>query len=311
MQLSQQENVTTVMFDVTPGWELWTFWTSDNHYDSVTCNRDLLTADLDQAKKRNALIFVVGDFFDAMQGRFDPRRSMDELREEYRRNDYYDYVVRDAAKFLNPYANNLAMMGMGNHEASVVKNANTNLLDRTVEKLNDVNGTAIQRGGYGGWVRFMFNMSGGENTGPRTSVKVKYFHGSGGEAPVTRGAIQTNRQAVYLPDANLVINGHSHNGYHIPITRERMSGKGKLYFDTQHHLRIPGYKQAYGDGSGGWEVERGGVPKPLGSWWVKLYCEQGQIKIQPVSQFSDPVPVSPAYSYDEIPEPYSEDNEYP
>ena len=100
------------------------------------------------------------------------------------------------------------------------------------------------------------------------TIRVKYFHGAGGEAPVTRGAIQTNRQAVYLPDADLVINGHSHNAYWIPITRERLSNKGAHYFDTQHHVRTPGYMQSYGDGSTGWEVTRGGVPKPMGGCFV-------------------------------------------
>jgi hypothetical protein len=56
-----------------------------------------------------------------MQGRFDPRRDMDELRPEYRRNDYYDFVVRDAADFLEPYANNIALISDGNHELAVLK----------------------------------------------------------------------------------------------------------------------------------------------------------------------------------------------
>ena len=66
------------------------------------CNRDALMSDLEEAKKRNALVFLLGDVFDAMQGRFDPRRSLDELRPEYRRNDYYDYVVKDVAMLLKP-----------------------------------------------------------------------------------------------------------------------------------------------------------------------------------------------------------------
>jgi hypothetical protein len=37
------------------------------------------------------------------------------------------------------------------------------------------------------------------------------------------------------------------------------------YFDLQHHVRIPGYKQGYGDGSGGFEVER-----PVGAVLMKM-----------------------------------------
>ena len=136
---------------------------------------------------------------------------------------------------------------------------------------------------------------------------MKYFHGSGGEAPVTRGATQTNRQAVFLPDADIVVNGHSHNDYHIPITRENITNRGKQYFTIQHHIRIPGYKQGYGDGTKGWEIERGGVPKPIGAFWMRLWFDsghnpnnhRGQIKIQFVNDIYPPFPVeSVSGSYD-------------
>lgn len=289
--IEQQGAVSTVYYDVFPGWELWTLHTSDNHFDSIYCNRETMRNDFDEARRRNAQINIYGDWFDAMQGRFDPRRAMAELRPEYRTDAYYDKVVDDSAQWLEDYAPLLDVMADGNHELSILKNASTNLMDRLVMLLRMTAKSGAVHGGYGGWIRYMFNMSDGKATGPRTSIKLKYFHGAGGDAPVTRGAIQTNRQAVYLPDANIIINGHSHNAYYIPIQRERISNKGAQYFDTQHHIRIPGYKQGYGDGTTGWEVTRGGVPKPLGSFWTRFYCEDNQVKIQVIPQLSDPVPV--------------------
>lgn len=213
------------------------------------------------------MVLLVGDIFDAMQGRFDPRRSMAELRPEYRREDYYDFVVRDVGNILAPYAENIAVIADGNHELSVLKNANTNLADRLVERLNNNFGGQIKHGAYGGWLRVMWERGGT----PQNSTKIKYFHGSGGEAPVTLGAIQTSRQASVQADADIVINGHSHNAYWIPRTRERLSNKGDVYFHTQQHIRTPGYKQAYGDGTTGWEVTRGSIPKPLGGAWLHLW----------------------------------------
>ena len=217
---------------------------------------------------------------------------MAELRPEYRREDYYDFVIKDAAEYLEPYADNIDLMADGNHELSVLKAANTNLMDRLVGILRDKQNSRCVHGGYGGWVRYMFNLSDGENTGPRTSIRLKYFHGAGSDAPVTRGVIHTNRQAVFLPDANIVVNGHNHNAYYVPITRERLSNKGVPYFDTQHHIRIPGYKQSYGDGSGGWDVTRGSHPKPIGAFWVRLYEESAAINIQVIPDMRDAVPVS-------------------
>ncbi len=275
-RIEQNGAVTSVYFDVKIGWEQWLLLRSDAHHDSILCNRSYQLQHLKEAKEKDALIADFGDLFDAMQGRFDPRRNMDELRPEYRIAKYYDFVCDDTAEYLKDYAKNILLLCMGNHETAVLKNANTNLTDRLAYKLNTMTGSNIKVGGYGGWIRFMFNMSDGISTGPRTSLRVKYFHGAGGEAPVTRGVIQTNRQAVYLPDANVVINGHNHQQYVIPIARERLSNKGVHYSDIQSHVRIPGYKQDYQDGTKGWNVERGGVPKPIGAVWMILKCTSRQ-----------------------------------
>ena len=256
--------VTIIEEKIDSTFNLWSMFCSDVHLDSVYCDREAFFADLDDAKARNARVYIFGDLFDAMQGRFDPRRSMEELRPEYRRADYYDFVIKDAARLLKPYASNIELIARGNHETSVLKNANTDLIDRLVYVLNVENGTTITTGGYGGWVMWRLD------SGAKHTIRMKYFHGSGGEAPVTRGAIQTNRQAVYLPEADMVVNGHSHNSYYIPISRERVTDSGRQYFDLQHHIRVPGYKQSYGDGTSGWEVERGGVPKPIGCAYVEM-----------------------------------------
>ena len=287
--------ITSILLDFEPDelLEKWLYFTSDTHIDSVYCNRSMYFEDMDQAVLRDALIFKIGDFFDALQGRFDPRRDMSILRPEYRRADYYDYVVKDSARLLEKYANNIVMIAPGNHELSVLKNANTFLTDRLVSHLNDKTGSNIIHGGYGGWLRIVLRVDGK----PHGSINIKYFHGAGGEAPVTRGAIQTNRQAVYLPDADIVVNGHSHNAYWIPITRERVGNKGDHYFDTQHHIRTPGYMMSYGDGTTGWEVTRGGVPKPLGSCFVKITLgkraqkHRPEITIEPL--IHNPIAVSP------------------
>ncbi len=267
------------------------FCTSDVHFDSVYCDRKTFFQDMDEAVKQDAKICIYGDFFDALNGHVDPRRDMSALRPEYRRSDYYDFVVKDAAQKLEKYAKNILMITPGNHELSVLKFGNTYLSDRLVAALNAKDGNVIH-GGYGGWLRI--NLKIGDKG--RGAVNIKYFHGAGGEAPVTRGAIQTNRQAVYLPDADIVINGHSHNAYWIPITRERLSEKGAQYFDTQHHVRTPGYMMSYGDGTTGWEVTRGGVPKPTGGCFITMSKQnhgekQCPIKIDPI--IHNPIPTSP------------------
>ena len=231
--------------------------TSDLHIDSVYCDRDALMHDL---KQNNGYIIFIGDIFDAMQGRFDPRKSMDNLRPEYRRNDYYDYVIKDVAELLEDYKERILVISDGNHETSVLKHSGTDMCDRLVTKLNEMGGNIIH-GGYGGWLRCMVRTL---KNHPLGSIKVKYYHGSGGESPVTRGTLQVNRQATIYPDADVIYNGHSHHQWYMPVPRERLGNKGRVYFDIQYHIRTPGYKHDYGDGSQGWAVEKGMKPKPIG-----------------------------------------------
>lgn len=262
----------TVRFpDLSSGWEQSFLLTSDVHFDSIYCNRKLLKEHFDEAKKRNAMICVFGDWYDAMQGRADPRRSMDELRPEYRRDDYYDFVVDDSANWLEGYKDNLLIISPGNHETSVITHAGTDLTERLVHELRK-RGSPVVKGGYGGWLRFLYHVY-----QTRSSMNVKYFHGAGSSAPVTKGVIQTNRQAVYLPDANVVVNGHNHQAYWVPLKRERISTKGQLFSDIQHHVRTPGYKDGYDDGSKGHAIINGMSPTPLGSCWMKLVAGRNNV----------------------------------
>lgn len=275
MKAERRGNVLQVRLDVKPGWEQWLMLRSDAHHDSVHCNRALEEAHLRKAAERNALILDGGDLFDAMQGRFDPRRSYEGIRPEYLADGrYYDNITDDLFAFYRPYAGRFLLLARGNHEKSVLKNAQTDITDRLVYRLNHEAGGQVWGGGYGGWVRFLF----ADESGPRGSLNMKYFHGAGGEAPVTRGVIQTNRQAVYLPDADVVWNGHNHNDYVLNIKRERLTMRGVLFMDLQTHVRTPGYQDSYGDGSGGWEVERGGVPKPQGCAWIRLWFENHTVR---------------------------------
>jgi len=267
-------NVIYVKFDdVKSGWEQWLLLTSDRHYDSAHTDRQLQKLHLEQASARDALVIDNGDIFDAMQGRNDPRASYAELRPEYvGRPDYFNAIVGDTADFLRPYKKNILMLGRGNHETSVEKKNQIDLISMLIAKIGE---SEIMAGGYGGYVKFGFRRGTWQK-----SVNLKYMHGWGGGGPVTRGVIDTNRQAVYLPDANIVVNGHTHDSWYMPIARERIDQNGKLSQDICHFIRTPTYKNDYGDGSGGWHVETGKPPKPRGCVWLRFYYYSEDVHIQ-------------------------------
>jgi len=277
LQITQSAQVVTVRIeDITADWEQWFLLTSDVHFDSLYCKRDKLKWDFEQAKKKNAGIIIAGDWYDAMQGRADPRREMDDLRPEFRRSDYYDFVVTESARFLDSYKDNLVMISHGNHETSVITHAGTDLTERLVGELRR-NGSPVCKGGYGGWIKFMLIF------GTRKSINMKYHHGKTGNAPVTKGLIEANRQATYLPDADVVLNGHNHEKYIVEQPRERLSNKGKVYEDSLWFIRTAGYKGGYIEGEK-FSVEKGS-PKPTGSVWMilSLYSDKIHMNFQTLS----------------------------
>jgi len=262
--------VLSVYFDdAKAGWEQWVLLTSDNHHDSRFCDRKLELMHLKLAREREAVILNFGDLFCAMQGKYDPRSSMDDIREEDVGQDYLDRIVKHAAVFYGPFAENFLLLGKGNHETNIRKRHGTDLTSNLAHRLNTDFGGSVHVGGYGGWVRFMFKM----HTTKSQSIRLKYFHGAGGGGPVTRGVIQTNRQAVYLPDAHIIVNGHTHDSWILPRARERLSDAGVVYKDLLWFVRIPGYKDEYGDGSEGFHIERGADPRPIGAAWLRFYVD--------------------------------------
>jgi hypothetical protein len=264
-------NVHRVTWDLTKKSDCgWILIRSDAHHDSKHCDRAMEKRHLELAVKRNAMILDNGDLYDAMQGKFDRRSSKEDLLPEYKNGDYLDSLVNEAVKYYAPYAKQFAVLGQGNHETAIQKHHETNLTDRLRVGLNrhlkdEGVDHRVYMGGYGGWIRLV-----GISHGAQDGKWLHYFHGSGGGGPVTRGVIQTNREAVYHPDPTFCVTGHTHDQWIVPIARDRIKDTGTLYQDTQYHIKIAGYKEEYGDGYGGWHIERGAPPKPVGACWIKL-----------------------------------------
>ncbi len=83
-----------------------------------------------RAVAKDAAVFCFGDWFDLMQGMYDPRRSYSGLRPEYKSITYLDDVINDSIEFLQPYADRWLFMGRGNHETNIEKRLSTSPIDR-------------------------------------------------------------------------------------------------------------------------------------------------------------------------------------
>lgn len=244
----------------------------DLHWDNPKCNRVLLRRHLDYCKEQDIPIVMVGDLFCLMQGKYDPRRNKSDIRPEHNKANYLDAIVETAVAYFRPYAHLLHVVGYGNHETAILKNCETDIIERFCTAL----GRPELIGGYGGWVVYQLQYRKG---GLRKRVRCKYFHGSGGGGPVTRGTIQAQRMLAQVHGADVVIQGHVHESWTMVNSVERLNHKDHIELAEVLHIRVPTYKEEYGDGSKGWHVERGAPPKPLGCYIMEMQLLADRIQV--------------------------------
>lgn len=243
---------------------------SDVHYDSVKCDRDLLTKHFQTIKGKEGLVVINGDWFDLMQGKYDPRGSKYDIRPEYNRGDYIDHVIRDSADWLAQWKVPI-ILGQGNHETNILRRLETNPAERLVERLR-MQGVDAWLGGYSGWIVFRSIRKKGNGTSnpEMIATTMHYHHGYGGAAPRSKGIMRADIAQQQHPDADIIIRGHDHNKWHLPVTVRRLNGYyNKEQDSTVHNLQTGSYKKQ-GDRYAGWETEKGFSITRMGGWYVDL-----------------------------------------
>lgn len=261
---------------------LWVLLRSDAHHDNPHSDHDLERKHLKEVEERNGLWLDAGDIFCVMGGKFDKRMmKAGSVRPENQRDDYFNAVVENATKFYKPHASSCIVLADGNHETAVLKKNEIDLIGMLAK------GIGVHRSGYGGWVVFDIGVF-----GKRASLKLKYFHGSGGGGMMSFDTLRVRRQGSFIPDADVVVVGHVHERWILPVARERLHTNKmfEIRHDQQYHVRTGTYKDEYRDGAGGWHIERGGPPKALGAVWMKLSCKRqardGVERFELVPEFS-------------------------
>jgi hypothetical protein len=211
-----------------------------------------------------------------MQGKYDPRRSKKDILPEHNVANYIDAVIEDAVDWWSPYAHLLTVIGYGNHETSIIKNLETDPLQRFVDLLNYNNKSNVFTGGYGGWLLLKL-----KNPNGKISCNIKYFHGSGGGGIVTKGAINLTRALEMYEGMDVFLLGHIHENSSRNDVRESFvynSGKHthELIHKNVHHAILGSYKEEYGDGAFGWHIERGAPVKPTGGRILTLNIKRSK-----------------------------------
>lgn len=247
-------------------WAFYCLATFDRHWDNPKSDQFMQKEHLEEVYRRRGCWFDGGDLFCAMQGKYDKRASKDAVRPEHQQGNYLDALVNTAGEFFRPYADRCLYLQHGNHETGIYKRHETDLTERLVAMMNR-DGAHVLRGNFNNITIFRFNY-GASTDGSRT-ITLNTDHGWGGGGPVTQDVIQHQRRASYL-DADIVVSGHTHDSWVMERMKLRVNQDGRVGARTQLHLKVPTYKDDYGTGKGGWHVETGKPPKPLGAWWLKF-----------------------------------------
>lgn len=244
--------------------ERWFMYRADAHNDHPASRRDLILSHMETLKECNGFMIDGGDFYCVMQAPGDKRASAhgEAVRSEDRGTNYIINVAEHGTELLQPYANNIALLMLGNHETAMMKYHGIDVTELTAKLLRAaVPKCPTLAAGYMCYVKVNFTKS---------HSQIFYFHhGTRTNAPVTRGVIQSNRRSVYLRDADFVFTGDSHDGYCVPMVRETFNGK-EIGRHTQWHIQTPSYKEARSARSG-YEIEKEFGPKPLGCWFIRFF----------------------------------------
>jgi len=248
---------------------------TDLHWDSAHCDRILLKRHLDKALEEDAPVVIVGDMYDLMQGKWDPRSDQNTLRPEHRGNCYLDLVVNTSLEWFAPYAKILAVITPGNHEASITKRHQIDVLDRFCFGMRQMGSEVI----YAKDWSYLLQRNKRASSNDSQSTKIFLHHGWGGGGPITRGLIDHSRTRDQW-DGDIFISGHIHRRNIDENTIVRCSGNGLIQVRDQLFVRCGSYKHETNDS---WHVSQGRGARPLGGWWITTRCEKGHMDTRFVS----------------------------
>ena len=216
---------------------------SDIHFGHAMCDEQKFKNDLEEAKRLNADIFIVGDFFDAIFSG-DPRYKSSVPAGWLQGTDKpLNKVVDEAEKILKPYASKIKVISLGNHEHTIIKYKTYDPISALIHNLNrDLpKQNQIIHGSYIGFYQYVTKTC---EKGMVHTFDILMYHGKGGAAEITRGVMDFQRTASKF-NYDLFIAGHNHFRNIDSSAKIGISGKGKPKTWLMKNVRCGTYLNSY------------------------------------------------------------------
>jgi len=258
-----------------------------SHLDAMECNRGKLASALKRAVDEGARIIFNGDNFDLMQGRNDPRRARAAMRAEYV-GTYVNDVVEDAVGFLLPYAKNIDIMALGNHETSFMRNCDCDVNKLACDLLTEKSGHKVHTGSIMGYLQVRF-VRGTKSSHTRV---IHFRHDGGALGKRSKGILSYDILAGEYPNADIFVTAHGHQMIHHETKSEILNDFGKIEYRERVLVACPSFKEEWADSAkSNWWCATNKGPRAVGGWLLKFRtsrtqaAKQENIEIQCVPEF--------------------------
>lgn len=226
--------------------EIGVTFVGDPHTHKVESLTQQLESDLRDAKARGDKIVLWGDIDDWIV----PSDAKRYTNGKYNTNvdAIVNYKVDRLAEFYKPFADDIVVMKLGNHETEFIKRHHVDPMQMLVRDLNRERNSELAPIFYGGytmwWLLKFKNVTEDGTRAGSKSVSLWLHHGAGGSAAVTKGAI--DRARIYDNiTADVYVIGHKHTSMHIQTKHEFLDSYGNVKRQDRDFLIVPGYS--------GWE----------------------------------------------------------
>ncbi len=187
---------------------------SDFHLDNPAFDFPFWKEEFDSSK--GAYRFINGDWADFIL--LQDKKRYVKSRDKFEGDDIINQIIDKSENILKPYANEILMIGDGNHERSILKYHSldpTSMLIRSLNAHKTDKTNLIKHGSYSGFIVLVFRH--GKSSRTRRYV-IYYNHGTGGTSEVTKGIINFNRRQYFRSD--LIWLGHTHSKVQVDMDCE-------------------------------------------------------------------------------------------
>jgi hypothetical protein len=169
---------------------------SDMHLGSPEVDDAKIKADLARSGRK----LIIGDTFDAIIASDQKRYRPSAVHSRFQgRTDMLNAVEDYAYELLAPYADEIDVLGTGNHETSIEKHCSYDIALRLADRLG------VPYGGYCGFVEYKFT----DDQRHTTRYPIFYHHGAGGGGSLSSAASEFTKKMQFV-DARLIVTGHRH-----------------------------------------------------------------------------------------------------